>query len=255
MALPEFQQYQLQFSGHIRNPAQQLKPSKVPAKRMRVYTQIVFNNLESSVAACFPICKKMLGNRAWKHLVRHFFAQHQCQSPLFRKIPEEFLRFLETAEHVPPYLYSLAHYEWVELAISVDDAEVNWDQIDTNCELLDSQPIFTPARVLLEYDYPVHKISPRAKPTEPLTEPVHLLVFRNAEDDVRFIELNPVTAKLLKLLQDETLTCRQALERIALELQHPNPEAVIDFGMGILNDLRQQGALLGGKVNGASTTS
>ena len=248
MALPDFQQYQLQFVNHIRNPAQQLRPAKVPAKRMRVYTQIVFNNLESSVSACFPICKKVLGKRAWKNLVREFFIQHQCKSPLFRKIPEEFLQFLKTAQDLPPYLYSLAHYEWIELAISVSDTKGNVEQIDAEGELLDKQLVFASAMALLSYDYPVHKISPRHKPAEPLAEPVHLLVFRNAEDNVRFIELNPATARLLHLLQDGAMTSRQALEQVAAELQHPNPQAAIQFGMGVLGDLQQQGAILGGKV-------
>jgi len=253
MALPDFQQYQLQFAGHIRNPAEQPRPAKVPAKRMRVYTQIVFNNLESSVSACFPICKQILGKRAWQRLVREFFASHQSKSPLFRKIPEEFLQFLETAQHIPPYLYSLAHYEWVELAISVDDTDLDAEQVDTNGELLDKQPVFTPAMALLSYDYPVHKISPRNKPTQPLVEPVHLLVFRNVEDEVRFIELNSVTARLLHLLKNETMTCRQALEQIAAELQHPSPQNVIQFGVGVLDDLRQQGVMLGDRVNNAPT--
>lgn len=247
MTAPDFQQYQLQFAGHIRHPQQQARPEKVPVRRMRVYTQIVFNNLDSSVSACFPICKKMLGTRAWKCLIRSFFAQHQCTSPLFRKIPEEFLQYLQTVPNLPPYLYSLAHYEWVELAISVMDAEVDESTIDAQADLLDRQPIFAPAIALLSYDYPVHQISPRNKPTEPLAQPAHLLVFRDPEDDVRFVELNPVTAQLLQTLQTENLTCRQALEQICAELKHPDPEAVITFGMGVLAELKQQGAILGSK--------
>jgi len=247
MTLSEFQQYQLQFAGHIRNPDEKPRPARVSSKRMRVYTQIVFNNLESSVSACFPICKKLLGARRWKRLVREFFAQHQCASPLFRKIPEEFLQFLQTAQDVPPYLYSLAHYEWVELAVSVDDVEVDEEKIDTDGDLLDGIPVFVPAMVLLSYDYPVHLISPRNKPAERLAQPMHLLVFRDAEDNVRFIELNPVTARLLDLLQSKELTCHQALQQVAAELQHPDPQAVIQFGFGVLEDLTQQGVILGSR--------
>jgi len=245
MVIPEFQQYQRQFAGHIRSPAERPRPAGVPAKRMRVYTQIVFNNLESSVSVCFPICRKILGPRAWKRLVRQFMAQHQCKSPLFRKIPEEFLEFLNTVQDLPPYLCSLAHYEWVELAVSVDDAQVDANHIDTASELLDRQPAFAPAMALLRYDYPVHRISSRHRPVT--ASPVHLLVFRNAADDVRFIELNPVTARLLELLKDAALTCRQALTQIAEELRHPDPQAVLQFGQGILQDLREQGAILGSK--------
>lgn len=248
MALPDFQQYQLQFAGHIRNPGGKPRPAKVPARRMHVYTQIVFNNLESSVSACFPVCKRILGVRAWKRLVREFFAQHRCSTPLFRKIPEEFLQFLKTAQDLPPYLYSLAHYEWIELAVAVDDVEVDADRIDPAGELLDSEPVFAPAMALLSYDYPVHQISPRNKPAEPLAQSVHLLVFRNAEDNVRFIELNPITAKLLSRLQNGTMTCRKALEQVAAELQHSDPQAVVAFGLGVLEDLRRQAVILGSRL-------
>lgn len=251
-ALPEFQQYQLQFTRHIRNPAEASRPNKVQAKRMRVYTEIVFNNLESSVAACFPVSKKVLGVRAWTRLVRQFFIEHKSRSPLFRQIPEEFLKWLEHAPELPSYLYSLAHYEWVELAIAVADVSVDRDRIAASGDLLDHVPMLVPAMMLLSYDYAVHKISPRRKPKGPLVQPVHLLVFRNAEDEVHFIELNPVTARLLEILRDEKLTGHQALRQIAAELAHPDPAAVIHFGREILADLRQQGVILGARRQAGS---
>jgi hypothetical protein len=74
---------------------------------------------------------------------------------------------------------------------------------------------------------------------------VHFLVFRNAGDEVRFIELNPVTSRLLALLQCGASTSRQALLQLAEELAHPDPEAIVRFGSDILQDLKAQGAILG----------
>lgn len=247
MAIPHFRQYQLQFSGHIRNPQENRRPAGVAAKRMQVYTELVFNNLESSLAACFPVAKKVLGMRAWKKLVRMFLMQHQSRSPIFRKIPEEFLSFLQAAEDLPPYLYSLAHYEWVELAISAQDTDVNMQQVDTTGDLLDAAAVFAPALALLSYDYLVHRISPRSRPAQPLVQPVHLLVFRDIDDNVRFIELNPVTARLVDMLKAGTMTCRQALEQVAIELNHPDPRTIVGFGLDILANLKQQGVILGGR--------
>ena len=247
--LPAFQQYQIQFTSHIRNPSGNPRPQKVLARRMRVYTEIVFNNLESSVLACFPVTKKVLGLRAWQKLVHSFFSHHQCHSPLFRQIPEEFLRYLETlddSEHaLPPYLKSLAHYEWIELALAVADVSIDMSGIDMKGSLLEGKPVFTPALALLSYDFPVQLISPRFKPKQPLVEPVHLLVFRDTEDNVQFIELNAVTARLLGILQTEALTGRQVLQKIATEMAHPHPQAIIQFGHETLEDLRTQGAILG----------
>ncbi len=248
--LPAFQRYQLQFTGHIRNPRDNPRPPKVPAKRMQVYTEIVFNNLESSVSACFPVAKKVLGKRAWQKLVRGFFIHHQCHSPLFRQIPEEFLRYLETAQvdpeqTLPSYLKSLAHYEWVELALAVADVSIDVTTVDVTGDLLEGAPILAPALALLSYDYPVQLISPRFKPNAPLAEPVHLLVFRDVVDDVQFIEINQVTARLLAILQAEAVTGRQALEKIADEMAHPDPQTIIQFGLSILDDLKAQGVILG----------
>ena len=247
--LPAFQRYQLQFSAHLRNPVEQARPRGVLTKRMRVYTEIVFNNLYASVSACFPVARQVLGMRAWRRLVRNFFVQHRCHSPLFRQIPEEFLRYLDELDQaelatLPPFIKQLAHYEWIELALAVADIEV--PQVNPGGDLLEEQPVLAPALALLHYDYPVQRISRRFKPTAPA--PVNLLVFRNVEDEVRFVELNAVTARLLELLQAGAATGRAALEKVAAELAHSDPQAVVQFGLSILTDLRTQGAILGTKL-------
>lgn len=242
--LPAFQQYQLSFTGHIRNPALNKRPDQVPARRMRVYTEIVFNNLESSVSACFPVAKKVMGKRAWTRLVRHFFSEYQSTTPIFREIPEQFLQYLETVPNLPAYLTSLAHYEWIELAISVADVE-DASAINPTGNLLEAKPVLASSLALLSYHYPVQLISPRYKPEAPLAQPVNLLVFRAVDDEVRFIELNAVTARLISLLQEESTTGRKALETIAVEMGYNDPQAIVEFGRAILDDLRQQGVILG----------
>ena len=74
---------------------------------------------------------------------------------------------------------------------------------------------------------------------------MNLLVFRDIEDNVRFMELNPVTARLLAILQAGSLTGRQALGQIATEMAHPDPQAIIQFGLPILQDLKAQGVIYG----------
>ncbi|PKO26195.1 MAG: DUF2063 domain-containing protein [Betaproteobacteria bacterium HGW-Betaproteobacteria-8] len=249
--LPAFQQYQLQFTGHIRDPKNIARPARVAANRMRVYREIVYNNLESTLAGCFPVCKKVLGKRLWHKLVRGFFVHHQSHSPLFRQIPEEFLAFLGQATSIadlpplPGYLNNLAHYEWIELAVSAAEQENDWERINADGDLLAGTPVLAAAMVLLSYDYPVQAISPRFKPEQPLQQAVNLLVFRDADDQVRFIELNALTARLLNLLQAQHLTGSQALEQIAEEIRHPDTETMVEFGRAVLEDLRRQGVIIG----------
>src|SRR3546814_17211506 len=98
----------------------------------------------------------------------------------------------------------------MELAISAQDTDVDMQQIDTTSDLLDAVPVFAPALALLSYDYPVHRISPRTRPAQPLAQPVQLLIFRDIENNVRLIKLNTVTERLAELLKAGTLTCGQA---------------------------------------------
>lgn len=242
-----FRQYQADFTGHIRDPKSVARPKGVPARRMKIYTEIVFNNMEATLAACFPVTKKIVGVRRWRQLVRAFLAEHRCATPWFRQIPEEFLCWLEAPpmaiSDLPPFIKSLAHYEWVELAVAVADVES--EAVDAGGDLLQGRPVLAAALALLEYPYPVHHISPHFKPSQPDAEPTRLLVFRDTDDEVRFIEINAVTARLVQLLREEVFSGCAALERIAAELQHPDPTAVLSFGTVLLDDLRQQGAILG----------
>ncbi len=251
--LPSFQRYQLAFTAHLRDPLGQPRPEGVVASRMAVYEEIVFNNLFESVSACFPVARQVLGKRAWLKLTKDFLREHSATSPIFRRIPEEFLTFLEDVrtdiqQPLPPYLNHLCHYEWIELLVATMAVpEINNDKIDASGDLLAHQPIFTPTMQLLQYDYAVHRISQRNKPKQEAS--TQLLVYRNDADDVKFLELNSVTYRLVALLQQETITGKQALTLIANELNHLNPESVIQFGQATLEDLRNQGVILGSLIN------
>lgn len=248
MMPPTFQQYQTQFTDHIRNPKQSPQPKGVQARGMSIYRDIVFNNMDETLSACFPVCKKIIGVRRWKRLVRAFMIEHRCSTPWFRQIPEELLRWLETSplviDDLPPFILSLAHYEWIELSIAVSEAKLDVMQV-ANGNLLAGQPILAPALVLLKYDYPVHRISPSFKPTQPLAQAVHLLVFRDVDDAVQFMELNPVSARLIELLQGNQLTGQQAIEKVADEIKFNDLSVMVKFGAELLNSLQQKGAVLG----------
>ncbi|MBC7946220.1 MAG: putative DNA-binding domain-containing protein, partial [Burkholderiales bacterium] len=118
-ALPGFQQYQFTFTRHIRNPAQNPRPAGVEPRRMAIYNDLLYNNVESFLLRCFPVCRKILGESKWNTLARDFFANHRSTTQLFRQIPEEFVRFIESRgdDHpaspafLPAFLPELAHYE------------------------------------------------------------------------------------------------------------------------------------------------
>lgn len=139
-------------------------------------------------------------------------------------------------------MLELAHYEWIELALSVSMDGPDWDHIDPDGDLLEKRPVLNPVLVNLCYRWPVHRIGPRARvmPIETC-----LLVFRDASDQVQFSEINAFTSRLVSLLETAEHTGQTALEIIAAESRHPSAEAVIQGGLGIMCDLQARGALLG----------
>lgn len=247
--MPEFQQYQHAFTTRIRDPRTNPRPHGVPARRMKVYEELLFNNLESFLLACYPVLRKILGKRRWTALVRGFFAEHRCHSPLFRQIAEEFLHYLcEERPAQPgdlPFIQELAHYEWLELALSIADLEIDHATTDPDGDLLDAQPVINPVLARLVYNFPVHRISPRFKPQQPDFHPNLIAAFRDTSCSVRFVTLNQASFHLLEILEQTPCTGKEALKKIAFELGHTNPAEVIAGGLAILEKLREEGAILG----------
>jgi len=165
-ALPEFQRFQFEFTAHLRDPKAQPRPAGVEARRMKVYNELLYNNLEGFLLACFPVLRQVLGAGKWARLVRAFFAAHRSRTPYFRQIPDEFIQFLQNEwtapEDAPPYLLALAHYEWIELVLSVSNRSPD-RAFDTAGDLMEGVPLLNPVLANLRYDWPVQRIAPRRK--------------------------------------------------------------------------------------------
>lgn len=70
------------------------------------------------------------------------------------------------------------------------------------------------ARVL-DYAFPVHRLSPDNVPTAAPAARTYLVVYRDRGDAVRFMEINPLMALLLQQLRTQVCTGGEALARIA----------------------------------------
>lgn len=248
-----FQQQQYAFAAHIRNPAQHPAPAGIEDRRMGIYRDLFFNNVNNFLADTLPVLHKILPPEQWTNMVRDFFARHQSHSPYFLDIPREFLTYLDNERTAhpddPPFLRELAHYEWVELALSVYDVEPDLSQVDRTGDLLTGHPVISPLAWPLAYRFPVHRISPQVQPQSAPSEATHLVIYRDNQDVVRFLELNPVSARLLGLLSqqadDPAYSGLLALQTIAEELRHPQPEQVIAGGHQLLEDWRTRHIILG----------
>lgn len=247
--LPDWQRYQLDLTRHLRAPAQFRRPRGVNHQRLQLYSTLLFNNIDTVVSACFPVLSGILGKRKWRKLVREFFAVHRCRTPYFRQVPDEFLQFLQQEWQAdaayPDFMLELAHYEWIELALSTSCLDRTAPDYQPDGDLLDAIPLVNPVMANLTYRYPVHRISPKFKPQITADEPTHLLVYRDAEDEIRFSLQNAVSARLIELITPARLSGRAALHQLAAEIRHPAPDTLIEFGHNLLLQLRAQGCILG----------
>jgi hypothetical protein len=251
---PEFARRQLEFAAHIRDPAARPRPQDVEERRMAIYRDLFYNNVESLLAGNFPVLRQLLADDHWHALVREFFVRHRAQTPYFPEIGQEFLDYLQNERQSeprdPPFLLELAHYEWVELAISIGDETTDPGDADPNGDFMTGVPLVSPLAWNLSYRYPVHRIRPDFQPDSPGEEPTHLVVYRTRRDEVEFMEINAVTQRLLQLLQENPDgTGLETVKRIAEELDHPRPEVVMEAGRQLLDDLRARNIVMGTRRN------
>jgi hypothetical protein len=238
------------FAAHLRDPKGVAPPDDVEDRRMAIYRRLFFNNLKRMLAANFPVLRRLHSESGWDRLIREFFVEHRCHTPLFPELPREFLQYLqggrEAREGDPPFLLELAHYEWVELALGIDDTDLDTVRAQADGNLLEGVPVLSPLAWPLAYRYPVHRIGPDFRPAEPPAQPTHLLVYRNRQDTVRFMELNAVSATLLRRMQETPdRPGLVLLKEVATAIGHPNPETVIEGGRRLLEDLCARDVILG----------
>ncbi len=247
MTRPAFQTLQYAFAAHLRDPERAPPPAGIEARRLQIYRDLFYNNIESFLANAFPVMRTLLDDAHWHPLVRRFYANHPCHDPQLHGVARAFVDYLgASGETLAPWLPELAHYEWVELALAVDPAELTPQLADPNGDLLDDVPRVSPLAWPLAYAWPVHRIGPSYQPTQVPAPPTCLVVYRTRGDEVRFMEVNPVTLQLLTLLDSDTPpTGREALLQIAAALQHPQPETLVEEGTAMLAGLRARDILLG----------
>ena len=249
---PDFQKKQYAFAAHIRDPEHNPAPGDVEDRRMGIYRELFFNNLLNLLSSTFPVLKKLHSTEKWHGFIRQFMITHQAQTPYFLEIPKEFLAFLEN-EYEPdeddyPFLLELAHYEWVELALSVSEDSDDDSAVDADGDLLDGIPVKSNLSWSMVYRYPVHRISESFRPREAGEQPTFLVIYRKRDDDLAFMELNPVTARLLELIDgNEEKTGRELIADLAAEVSYPDPDVLIQHGASAMQEMRSVEILLGAR--------
>ncbi|GAA0695045.1 DUF2063 domain-containing protein [Marinobacterium maritimum] len=249
---PDFIRRQRRFADQIRNPEQPL-PEGVEARRMQVYVDLFFNNIAGFLEGAFPVYRSLCSDVFWQAEVRRFMQEYGSESPLFRDLAQAYRDYVDNTRtpqpEDPPFLQELLHYEWVELALDIaeEDPFADWPTAKLNtAQLLQQHPVVSPLAWSLGYQWPVHRISAEFRPDEAPEQLSWLLVYRNREDRVKFIELNAVSARLLWLLNEHPeISGARVLEQIADELPQIPRDNIIQGGLELLQQFLRDGIVLG----------
>lgn len=248
MAEQEFQKLQWALAAHLRDPLVQAPPPGLEDRRLKIYRDLLYNTVEDALANAFPVLRRMSPDAVWHRRVREFYVRHRSPQPQLHQLAGEFLSHLQAQPSADdlPFLIELAHYEWVELELSVSTIRLDEVPVRTDGDLLEAAPLLSPLAWPLAYEWPVHQLSPDHQPAEPPAQPTCLVVYRNRADDVKFMQVNAVTARLLQAMEEAPeASGRALLENIAMQLGHPQPEAVIASGAQTLADLHARDIVLG----------
>jgi len=250
---PDFQKKQYAFAAHIRDPENVAAPEGIEDRRMAIYRKLFFNNLLNLLATMFPVMRKIHNEEQWRGMIRQFMRHHKADTPYFLKLPEEFLSFLQDefqptpSDH--PFLLELAHYEYVELALSVSTAENDMDGVDPGGDLLANIPVKSELTWAFAYHYPVHRISPDFLPSEPDEQPVYLAIYRGSDDKVGFLELNAVTAGLLDAVENNPDNCtgEELIKALAEKFNYPDADDFVKHGRNTLTEMRHLEMITGAR--------
>ncbi|MCL1048343.1 putative DNA-binding domain-containing protein [Shewanella abyssi] len=242
---------QQNFMEYIKDPSKPL-PEGIEARRMNIYRELFFNNIDGFVSNAFPVLKTLYSEQDWQQRVQQFFAIHDCQTPIFIEIAQEFLLFLQTeytaTEIDPPFMLELAHYEWLELVVAV--AQENPKQRVLDMAAMDADVISTmtlsvsATSQIAQYTFDVQHISEDYRPQQPTVNPQFFCIYSDFEDEVSFLQLNPLTAQVLAYMsQFESVQCVDLIDWLLATFTDIEPAVLQQGCVELLLQLSAKGII------------
>ena len=92
--MQDFQRVQKSLTEFVRDPLENAGPAGIESRRLGIYRDLLFKNIEGSLSNSFPVLRSIFNDETWLQMVRDFMRRHRCQSPYFVDLAEEFLDYL-----------------------------------------------------------------------------------------------------------------------------------------------------------------
>ncbi|MEE2767306.1 MAG: putative DNA-binding domain-containing protein [Pseudomonadota bacterium] len=244
-----FTDHQRSFLAYIRDPDRFPAPSDIEKRRIDLYRELIFNNMERFLSKTFPVLRRLTGDANWMALVQEFFSEHRCKSPYFSEIPEEFLGYLQQERGDRkgdfPFMVELVHYEWVEMALAIA-TDIPVEPKESILAFDDLKQRFSVSSLAwpLAYRYPVHQVSVSFKPETPPAEPTYLVVYRNQDCRVKFMQINAMIYRFLQVVEENPeISGEDCLLILCREIGQKDLDQILRGGVEMLQGLTNRGII------------
>jgi hypothetical protein len=221
---------------------------RVGAGRFGVYRKLVHNRLRATTTEFIERTHARIGRTRFVADFEVFMDEVATASPYLREVPREFVewvapRWLADAD-VDDYLVDLARHELLEYDVR-NDPRARPDP--TGLPLaLDQSLRFDPAARLMQYDYAVHRLpADEDDRTIPEAIPTRLLVYRDADADVRYLELTPFAEQVTQALMVRGMPVANGLRWACEQLGDTLDDDKLATAAAFVSDLAERGIMLG----------
>lgn len=209
---------------------------------MAVYKRLFYDNIESFCANSFKSFRAVVDDEYWHSLIRDFIKSHQCETPYFREIPNEFLQFLVDRKELDeryPFIVELCHFDLVRIELYFSPESIGRRG---SLASLESRIQRSPLVRLLSYQWPVHQIDESYAIPDSPPDATWLIAHRDRQNKVEFLVSNPRTVRMLEMLE-KPRSGQDLIHELAEEL-HSSVDSLSEQGFKTLRTFVRSGVVV-----------
>ncbi len=225
-----------------------LKRDSTPVtNRIRVYQNLIRNNIEETLIKGYPLTCDLLSSDQWNTLVEDFIARGKSTSPFLWRMPESFYHFVKKKRYQEkwniPFLEELLHFEWIEIELFMQK-DHSLKPFTTQGDVLSDRLYLNPESKLLHYHYPVFE--KLTIDTPPAAGNYTLFGYRHPDtSQVHFISLSPLFALAFERLARTPARGEDVILEILPDVTDAFRTQALSAARLFFADLLKQRAILG----------
>ena len=199
-----------EFAHKVKQPAS-LSSMPFDQDKSELYHSLVVGSISSVISPCFPVLTSILSEQQWQIIVKEFLTKYQHDTYLYNRLAYDMVKFLQQ-HNITEYPFSaeLAHYEWIELEISlIDEQPENMPDL-SNSLLTTSFQLSNLARIL-NYQYDVENICQEYIPSKPLSS--YLIVYK-LNNAINFSKISEINFQILTYMLNQQVTSQEVIQAL-----------------------------------------